>query len=199
MSGARRVRGSAALAVLLATLAGCAYRQLPGHITNVTGLVAPLKFNLNNQNGVPVDAATYRGRVVMLYFGYTHCTDLCPTTLATLANALQRLGPLAKRVRVLFVTVDPRRDTDSVLKRYVSDFGPQFVGLRGDTAQLTDMIKRYRVTYHYQSPYPHGDYEVDHSTGVFIFGPQGRARLLAQTGAPAAIIAADLHHLLSGV
>jgi protein SCO1/2 len=203
MNGAKLARGGAALAVvlavaggLLAAIIGCTRRQLPGRMTNVSGLVAPLEFHLTDQNGVPVSAASYRGHAVLLYFGYTHCTDECPTTLATLADALQRLGPQADLARVLFVTVDPRRDTEPVLRRYVSDFGPQFVGLRGTTAQLTRMIKRYRVTYSYQKPYPHGDYQVDHSSAVFIFGPDGRARLLAQNGAPARIIAADLRHLL---
>lgn len=181
------------LGVLL--LAGCA-RQLQPDVTDVSGLVAPLEFTLTNQSGRAVTAADYRGDVVMLYFGYTHCPDACPATLATLADALHMLGPLAARVRVLFVTVDPRRDTEPVLRRYVSDFGPQFVGLRGTSAQLTRMIKRYRVTYTYQKPYPRGDYQVGHSSAVFIFGPDGRARLLAQNGAPAGIIAADLRHLL---
>ncbi len=203
MNRARLARGGAALGIVLAVIGGllgavigCTQRQLPGRMTNVAGLVAPLKFHLTDQNGVPVSAASYRGDAVLLYFGYTHCTDECPTTLATLANALQRLGPQANLVRVLFVTVDPRRDTEPVLRRYVSDFGPQFVGLRGTTAQLTHIIKRYRITYTYQKPYPHGDYQVGHSSAVFIFGPDGRARLLAQSGAPAGIIAADLRGLL---
>lgn len=177
---------------------GCAQRQLPHHMTNVTGLVAPLEFHMTNQDGVPVSAADYRGDVVMLYFGYTHCPDACPTTLATLADAIGHLGARAKRVRVLFVTVDPRRDTRLVLKRYVNDFGPQFVGLRGTREQLTRMIKRYRVSYHYEKPDASGAYEVVHSSAVFIFGRHGRARLLAQTGAPAAVLATDLRRLLEG-
>jgi protein SCO1/2 len=203
MNGAKLARTGAALTVVLAVIGGmlaavigCTRRQLPGRMTNVAGLVAPLKFHMTDQGGAPVSATSFRGDAVLLYFGYTHCTDECPTTLATLADALQRLGPQANLVRVLFVTVDPRRDTEPVLRRYVSDFGPQFVGLRGTSAQLTRMIKRYRVTYTYQKPYPRGDYQVGHSSAVFIFGPDGRARLLAQNGAPAGIIAADLRHLL---
>ncbi len=181
------------LGVLL--LAGCA-RQLQPDVTDVSGLVAPLEFTLTNQSGRAVTAADYRGDVVMLYFGYTHCPDACPATLATLADALHMLGPLAARVRVLFVTVDPRRDTLAVLKRYVSDFGPQFVGLRGTTAQLTAMIKRYRVSYHDEKPGKNGNYEVIHSSVVFIFGGRGRARLLAETGFASAAIATDVRRLL---
>ncbi len=193
---ARRAARALALALGLA-LCGCTQRQLGHHLTDVSGLVAPLEFHMTDQDGVPVSAASYRGDVVMLYFGYTHCLDACPTTLATLADAIEQLGAQSRRVRVLFVTVDPRRDTEPVLKRYVSDFGPQFVGLRGTDAQLTDMIKRYRVSYHYEKPDASGAYEVDHSSAVFIFGRHGRARLLAQTGAPASVLAADLRHLLA--
>ena len=178
-------------------LTGCA-TQLQPDVTDVRGLVAPLEFNLTNQNGRAVTAADYRGDIVMLYFGYTHCTDECPATLAMLADALDRLGPLASRVRVLFVTVDPRRDRMSVLKRYVGDFGPHFVGLRGTDAQLTAMIKRYRVSYHDEKPDKNGNYEVIHSSVVFIFDGHGRARLLAQTGFSSAAIAADVRRLLKG-
>ncbi len=181
----------------LALLGGCAQRQLGHHMTNVAGLVAPLKFHMSNQNGAAVSAADYRGDAVLLYFGYTHCPDACPITLAMLADAISQLGAEAGRVRVLFVTVDPRRDTLAVLKRYVRGFGPQFVGLRGTHAQLTRMIKRYRVSYHDEKPDASGAYEVDHSSAVFIFGPRGRARLLTQSGAAARVIAADLRHLLA--
>jgi protein SCO1/2 len=191
------MRMRALASALIVLLGGCVQRQLGHHMTDVAGLVAPLRFHMSDQNAASVSAADYRGKVVLLYFGYTHCPDACPLTLATLAEAIGRLGTAARRVRVLFVTVDPRRDTLAVLKRYVSDFGPQFVGLRGTHAQLTRMIKRYRVSYHDEKPDASGAYEVDHSSAVFIFGPRGEARLLAQTGAPASVIAADVRRLLA--
>ena len=183
--------------MVLTLLGGCAARQVSPHVTDVTGLVAPLAFHMTNQNGAAVSAADYRGKIVLLCFGYTHCPDACPITLAMLADAIAQLGSRGQRVRVLFVTVDPKRDTEPVLKRYVNDFGPEFVGLRGTHAQLLRMIKRYRVSYHYEKPDANGAYEVDHSSAVFIFGPRGQARLLAQTGAPAEVIASDLRGLLS--
>src|SRR6185437_11674667 len=139
------------LATLLATalLVACAGRDPSYALKNVTGLVSPLEFHLTNQDGLPVTAADYRRDIVLLYFGYTECPDECPTTLTTLANALHTLGPQSSHVRVLFVTVDPRRDTPQVLKRYVSNFGPEFVGLRGDQEALTALSKRYRIAYHY--------------------------------------------------
>lgn len=188
---------AAGACVLTALLAACAGRDSSYTLKNVTGLVSPLEFQLTNQDGQPVTAADYRHDIVLLYFGYTECPDECPTTLATLANALHTLGPRSSQVRVLFVSVDPQRDTTAVLKRYVSNFGPEFVGLRGDPAQLTDLSKRYRIAYHYEKPDKYGNYEVDHSSAVFVFDGSGRARLLAQSDNTAQQVASDLRRLLA--
>ena len=185
-------------AALVLALAGCAGSGPPYALKNVTGLISPLDFQLTDQNGQAVTAATYRHDLVMLYFGYTQCPDECPTTLTMLANALHALGPQASQVRVLFVTVDPSRDTTQVLKRYVSNFGPEFVGLRPDQDELRALSKRYRITYHYEKPDKYGDYEVDHSSAIFIFDRGGRARLLGLTGDTAQQVASDLHRLLAG-
>ena len=183
--------------VLTAALAGCAGSHPHYNLQNVTGLVSPLEFQLTNQDGQPVTAAAYRHDLVVLYFGYTECPDECPTTLTMLANALHTLGPQASQVRVLFVTVDPRRDTTEVLKRYVSNFGPEFIGLRPDQAELTALSKRYRIAYHYEKPDKYGNYEVDHSSAVFIFDGGGRARLLAFSDNTSQQVASDLHRLLA--
>jgi protein SCO1/2 len=198
----RRRRTKAPLAAtgalgLAALLAACTGRDPSYALKNVTGLVSPLEFQLTDQDGQQVTAADYRHDLVLLYFGYTECPDECPTTLAMLANALRTLGPQASHVRVLFVSVDPQRDTTAVLKRYVNNFGPQFVGLRGDPAQLTDLSKRYRIAYHYEKPDKDGNYEVDHSSAVFVFDGDGRARLLAESDNTAPQVASDLHRLLT--
>jgi protein SCO1/2 len=199
MAHRRPTRPLAAVGALILTalLAACAGRDSSYALKNVTGLVSPLEFQLTNQDGQPVTAADYRHDVVLLYFGYTGCPDECPTTLATLANALHTLGPRSSRVRVLFVSVDPRRDTTEVLKRYVSNFGPEFVGLRGDPAQLTGLSKRYRISYHYEKPDKYGNYEVDHSSAVFVFDGEGRARLLGESDNTAQQVASDLSRLLA--
>ncbi len=132
---------------------------------------------------------------MLLYFGYTHCPDACPTTLTNLSEALRRLGSDASRVRVLFVTVDPARDTVAVMKRYVNAFGPQFVGLRGDDEALTALSKRYRIAYHLEPPDRNGYYAVDHSSAVFIFDASGEARLLAGETDNPRTIATDLQKL----
>ncbi|MGA7538878.1 MAG: SCO family protein [Steroidobacteraceae bacterium] len=178
-------------------LVACAGSGPPYALRNVTGLVEPLSFHLTNEDSQAVTAEDYRHDLVLLYFGYTECPDECPTTLAMLASALHTLGPAASRVRVLFVSVDPKRDTTAVLKRYVGNFGPDFVGLRGDQAELTTLSKRYRIAYHYEKPDKYGSYEVDHSSAVFIFDGDGRARLLAQTDNTARQVASDLRHLLA--
>lgn len=188
---------SAGALLLTCALAGCAAKDPPYSLKNITGLVSPLQFQLTNQYGQRVTAADYRHDLVLLYFGYTECPDECPTTLTTLANALRTLGPRASQVRVLFVTVDPRRDTTEVLKRYVANFGPQFVGLRPDPQELTDLSKRYRIAYHYEAPDKYGNYEVDHSSAVFIFDGDGRARLLALSDNTAQQVASDLRRLLA--
>lgn len=192
----RTARPTAAL-VLSAALAACAGSGPPYVLKNISGLVQPLDFQLTNQDDQAVTAGDYRHDLVLLYFGYTECPDECPTTLTTLANALRTLGPDAAQVKVLFVSVDPQRDTTAVLKRYVNNFGPQFVGLRPDQAQLTELSKRYRIAYHYEKPDRYGNYEVDHSNAVFIFDRDGRARLLALSDNTAQQVAADLRRLLT--
>ncbi len=188
-------RHALALLALSAVLASCGPSEPPFALQNVTGLLPRLKFQLTDQNDRPVTADDYRGKVVLLYFGYTHCPDVCPTTLATVASALRSLGAAASNVRVLFVTVDPQRDTSAVMRSYVAFFGPQFLGLRGDEAELTALSKRYRIAYHLEPPDRHGDYAVDHSSAIFVFDGAGRARLLGSETDGAAKFAADLRRL----
>jgi protein SCO1/2 len=135
---------------------------------------------------------------VMLYFGYTHCPDVCPTTMATLSQALSKLGGDASQVRILFVTVDPRRDTPQLLKRYTQAFGPAFIGLRTADPELRRLVKRYRVTYSLGKPDARGNYEVTHSSAIFIFDKTGKARLIAESSDSAAAIAHDVQQLIGG-
>ncbi len=186
----------AALAVTALMLVGCA-RQAPYALRNISGLLPPLQFQLTDDNGTPVSEQSYRGDVVLLYFGYSNCPDVCPTTLATLAQALRGLGASASKVRVLFVSVDPQRDSAAVLKRYAAYFGPQVIGLRGPDSELIPLTHRYRVAYHRDPPDRDGNYAVEHSSAVFIFDQRGRVRLLADSGDGAAAISSDLRRLIS--
>ncbi|MGH8325736.1 MAG: SCO family protein [Steroidobacteraceae bacterium] len=191
------LRAGAGIFVLTIMLAACTGRDSLYSLKSISGLVPSLQFQLTNQDGQAVTAADYRHDLVLLYFGYTRCPDECPTTLTMLANALHTLGPRASQVRVLFVSVDPRRDTTAVLKRYVSNFGAEFVGLRGDPAELAALSKRYRIAYHYEQPDKYGNYEVDHSSAIFVFDRRGRARLLGQSDNTAQQVASDLRRLLA--
>jgi protein SCO1/2 len=184
------------LFVLLTTLAACS-KPKTSALSDIGGLVPPLEFTLTSDTGMETTARDFRGKVVLLYFGYTHCADVCPTTLARLARAIRSLGTDAAKVRVLFVSVDPARDTVAVLKRYVSAFGPEFVGLRGSDKALERLTKRYPVTYSREKPGPDGDYAVTHSSDVFIFDGNGDARLFATSSDPATEITKGLRQLLS--
>ena len=127
--------------------------------------------------GAARSIADYRGKVVMLFFGYTHCPDACPTTLAKMAQAIDRLGPDGKRVQGLFVTVDPARDVPVILAHYAPAFHPSFVGLTADEATIKATAKDFKVFYALQRPDKDGFYTVDHSSGIFVFDSQGRLRV----------------------
>ena len=185
--------------LLMLGFTGCGHRRdaQPWHLLNITGHMPPLQFTLIRDDGQTVTQKDYIGKPVMLYFGYTHCPDVCPTTLADLAIALRQLGPVADQVRVLFVSVDPARDTPVVLKTYVKAFGPWFVGLTGSQTELTALTKRYRVAYRLGEVDAGGNYAVYHSSAVFIFDRHGDARLLTSLSDNSDLIAKDLKRLLS--
>lgn len=164
--------------------------------TNITGVMPDLKFTLTDGNKQIEHAGAYRGKIKLLYFGYTHCPDVCPLTLATIGRALKKIGPEAKQAVVLFVSVDPKRDTPDVLKQYADAFGPQFVGLTGTQSQLKALAKRYRVSYSYDKPDAQGNYAVNHSGAVFVFDRDGKVRLLMNRTDGADEMAHDLKQLI---
>ncbi|MGH8283585.1 MAG: SCO family protein [Gammaproteobacteria bacterium] len=196
-----RVRGFLSVCIgmlLVLSMTGCGHQSAsqPWGLTNITGHMPQLQFTLTRDDGQSVNQDTYRGKLVLLYFGYTHCPDVCPITMADLSTALKQLGPQADQVRILFVSVDPARDTPAVLKSYVSAFSPWIVGLTGTQAQLTALTKRYRVAYRLGKPDTSGNYAVYHSSAVFIFDKRGQVRLLASYTDKPAVIAHDLARLL---
>lgn len=181
------------LAALLLT--GCG-GDLSWKTKSIANVMPDLQFTLTNGDGRTVQASDYDGKVKLLYFGYTHCPDVCPLTLATVAQALHHLGKRADAVRVLFVSVDPKRDTPQILKSYANAFGPHFVGLTGTQPQLQALAKRYRVAYGYGKPDANGNYEVFHSAAIFVFGRDGEARLLMNEKDGAKAMAHDLGQLV---
>jgi protein SCO1 len=185
----------ALIAGLLCALADCGPATQADE-TDITGVMPPLAFAMIRANdSAPVTAADYRGKTVLLYFGYTHCPDECPTTLANIASALERLGPAAKGVRVLFVSVDPGRDTIPVLGRYVRAFAPEIDGLRGSNNSTAAFARRYRVLYAVIPASPGHPYDVMHSDSVFLFDRTGRARLVLTSTQNTAALAARIEKL----
>lgn len=166
------------------------------HGTDITGASFARDFNLTDHHGQQRKLADFRGKVVALFFGYTHCPDVCPTTMADLAAAIKSMGPDGARVQVLFVTVDPERDTAELLKQYVPSFHPTFLGLRPTPAQLQSLAAEYKVVYQKNPGTRQGNYLMDHSAGTFIYDPQGRLRLLMPYGTSAQVIASDLKTLM---
>jgi protein SCO1/2 len=165
--------------------------------TDVTGLDYAKDFALPDHNGKLRTLADFKGKAVVVFFGYTHCPDVCPTTMAEMANVMQQLGPQADRVQVLFVTVDPERDTPELLSQYVPSFDPRFLGLVGDKAATEKVAKEFKVFYQKVPGKEPGSYTMDHTAGSYVFDPQGRIRLFIRHGQGPEPIVHDLKLLLS--
>jgi protein SCO1 len=159
-------------------LAGC-NSDPKWHNIDVTNSWPPLSFTLTRaSDGKEVTQAAYRGEIVLLYFGYTYCPDVCPTTLSNIDKIVRNLGAEGKSIRVLFVTVDPNRDTLKQLKIYVSNFGSQVDGLRGTPEQLAALARRYHAQYAVSPATKTHAYEVSHTPAIYVFDGAGRARLV---------------------
>ena len=181
----------------LAALAACGARGPSFSGSDVSGSTFGRDFTLTDPAGRTRTLADYKGKAVAVFFGYTQCPDVCPTTLAALAGAMKILGPDADRVQVLFITVDPERDTPQLLAQYVPAFDPRFVGLRGDAAATERTAREFKIIYQkVPGPTP-GRYTMDHSAGTFLFDPQGRLRVFEGNGASADVFAHDLRALLT--
>lgn len=185
---------SAVLLALCAWLAACGGGDKPWHATDITGAMPKLQFRMQRAGDASiVSEQNYRGKVVVLYFGYTHCPDVCPTTLANLAAMLKKLDTQAYDVAVLFVSVDPDRDTQPVLAQYVRGFARQIDGLSGPPNGLVALTRRYRVMYKVTKD----PYTVMHSNSVFFFDRSGSARLVATSTDDIDGIADDVRRLLN--
>src|SRR5882672_300655 len=160
------------ISALLGACGGDAPQAPKFSLTDVSGAGFGKELNLTDHEGRPRTLADFRGKVVTVFFGFTHCPDACPTTLAEMAQVMKELGPDAEKVQVLFVTVDPERDTQPVLKQYVPSFNPAFLGLYGDAEATARAAKEFKVFYQKQ-PVKGGGYSVDHSAGTFILDREG--------------------------
>lgn len=178
-------------------LCACAKHEnpVPLHAIDVTWQHAHANFHLIDHNGRPRELHDFDGKVVVLFFGYTHCPEVCPTTLADLAQAMRLLGTDAARVQVLFATLDPERDTPQLLAKYVPAFDPSFLGLHGDAQSILRAARAFGVNYS-KVPEKRGGYTVDHSDGTYLIGPHGHPLWLSRYGQRVEYLVEDLRLLL---
>jgi protein SCO1/2 len=182
--------------VLLLALGACQQGKPDFRTTNITGAGFGQDFALTDHTGKPRALADFRGRVVVMFFGFTHCPDVCPTTLAELAAAVKKLGTDGDKVQVLLVTVDPERDTPQVLSQYVSAFDPRFLALRGTAEETARVAKEFKILYQKVAGARPDSYTMDHSAGTYIFDTQGRLRLYVSYGQGPEVFAHDIALLL---
>lgn len=164
--------------------------------TDISGVNFGKDFRLSDHEGNKRTLSDFKGKVVVLFFGYTHCPDVCPATMGNLAAAMEKLGPDAARVQVLFVTVDPDRDTPAVLQQYLSAFNPNFLGLSGNAQAIKDVVKEFKIVAQKQPGESPGHHTVDHSTGTYIFDAAGKLRLYVTSDKDADVFAHDIYELL---
>jgi protein SCO1/2 len=196
-SGGRvRRRALVLLVFIAAAISGCGSEAPKFKGSDITGTTYGRDFALTDHNGQPRKLADFRGKAIVMFFGYTQCPDVCPTTLAEVAEAMRRMGADAARVQVLFVTIDPARDTPELLKNYVPAFEPSFLGLYGDDAALERTAREFKIVYQKQPGSTPGTYTMDHSAGAYLFDPQGRLRVYVSYGAGPDVFAHDLAELL---
>jgi protein SCO1/2 len=152
--------------------------------TDVSGADYAKNFALTDQTGKPRTLADFKGKVVTIFFGYTQCPDVCPTTMVQMSEVMKKLGKDADKVQVLFVTIDPERDTQVLLSQYVPAFDPRFLGLRGDAETTAKVAKDFKVFYQKVPGKTPGTYTMDHSAGSYVYDPQGRLRLFVRHAPP---------------
>ena len=183
--------------LLAAVLAACSGDAPKFRGVDITGFDSGGEISLHGTDGAKRTLADYRGKVVVLYFGYMNCPDVCPTTLAALRQAMMELGADADRVQVLFVTVDPERDTRALLEAYVKSFDPRFAGLTGSLEEITAVAKQFKIFFAKSPGKEPGRYNVDHSAQAYLIDPAGRVRVFHKSDATPADFAQDIRTLLA--
>jgi protein SCO1/2 len=181
------------------SLTGCDRAGAPSFKgIDITGADYARELSLTDPDGKRRSLAEFKGRVVVVFFGFTQCPDVCPTTMVELAAVKKQLGADGERVQGIFVTVDPERDTPELLKAYVDNFDAGFVALRGTPEETLAAAKRFKVFFAKVPGKTEGSYTIDHTAGSYVFDPQGRVRLFTRHGTGPEALAHDLRLLLDG-
>jgi protein SCO1 len=191
-----RLAAAVLIAAGVAFTSGCDRGAAGFNNVDITGANYARDFALTDHTGAPRNLADYRGKLVVVFFGFTQCPDVCPTTMSDLAEVKRRLGPAGERLQVLFITVDPQRDTPAVLAEYVPAFDPTFVGLYGTPEQTAATAKEFKVFYQKVAGKTATSYTVDHTAGSYVIDREGRVRLFIRHGGDVEPIVADLKKLL---
>ncbi len=164
--------------------------------TDITGADFPKPLTLADHTGKLRTMSDFKGKAVVLFFGYTHCPDVCPTTMSDLKSAMKLLGNKADEVQVIFVTVDPQRDTQAVLAQFVPSFDKRFIGMRGSLQETAETLGNFKIFYSKVDGKTSTDYTIDHSAGMYTFDKEGKIRLYMAYGMKPAAIASDISKLL---
>jgi len=183
-------------AVLAMSLLACGKPVEKFNNTDLTGLDYAKDFQLTDHNGKARTLADFKGKLVVMFFGYTQCPDVCPTTMVEMAEVMQKMGADADKVQVIFVTIDPERDTQALLASYVPNFDKRFLGMYGDAAATAKVAKDFKAFYQKVPGKTPGSYTMDHTAGSYVFDTEGHIRLFLRHGQGAEPIAQDLKHLL---
>ncbi len=186
------------LMIAVLWLSACAPAKLPFLTTDMTGAKVGGPLALTDHTGKPRQLADFLGKVVVVFFGYTQCPDVCPTNMSAMRQVIDQLGPEGEKVQVIFVTVDPERDKPELLAQYVPTFHPNFIGLYGTPAQTAAVTKDFRIFYQKRPGQTPETYTVDHSAGSYVFDPKGQLRLYLKHAEKPETIVADVRRLLAG-
>ncbi|MDO9277469.1 MAG: SCO family protein [Polaromonas sp.] len=197
LSRRRTLLKSVTAVLAAAALSACGPDKLQFKSIDITGADYAKDFNLTDHNGVPRSLKDFKGKVVVVFFGFTQCPDVCPTALAELAEVKRKLGSQGDRLQGIFISVDPERDTEEVLKAYMANFDPSFIALRPTMAQLPEVAKAFKIYYKKSEGKTAGSYTMDHSAGSYVFDPEGRVRLYTRYGSGAEALASDVALLLT--
>jgi protein SCO1 len=194
----RRIALQLAAVALVTGLAGCAKKPVAFQGIDITGADYARQLNLTDADGKARTLADFKGKVAVVFFGYTQCPDVCPTTLAEIATVKKQLGADGDKLIGVFVSIDPERDTAPVLKAYVESFGKDFVALRGSVDETKAVAREFKVFFAKVPGTTDGSYTMDHTANLFVFDPQGRVRLAERYGAGPEALAQDAKALLDG-
>jgi protein SCO1/2 len=194
----QRLAACTLLAGTAGSLGACSDSKVSFASVDITGADYAKGFELEDHNGKVRHLTDFAGKVVLMFFGYTQCPDVCPTTMTEMIEIKKALGKDGERLQVLFVTVDPERDTPELLKSYMENFDPSFLALRATPEKLVTLTKDYKIYYKKVDGSTPTSYTMDHSAGSYIYDPQGKLRLFTRYGSPKEALTKDIQTLLTG-